>query len=74
MPPWISGVQGWRRELLLCALGLKVGKCLKTRNIALPPQMCTLGYLGMSAYSAYRVIYEIYLKKIHEVLAERQKN
>ena len=37
--------------VLLCALGLKVGGFLKTRNIALPPQMCSLGYLGMSAHA-----------------------
>jgi len=46
---------------------------LKTRNRALPLQTCTLGYPGMSVHSAYKVVYEIYLKKIHQVLVEQEE-
>jgi len=59
--------------LLLCLLGLKVMGSLKTRNRALPLQTCTLGYPGMSVHSAYKVVYEIYLKKIHQVLVEQEE-
>jgi len=58
--------------VLLCPLGLKGRRLLKTRNRALPPQTCPFGYLGMSVNSAYKVVCGFCLKKIHQVLAEQQ--
>jgi len=60
--------------VLLCPLGLKGRRFLKTRNRALPPQTCTFGYPGMSGQSAYKVVCGVYLKKIHQVLVEQQEN
>lgn len=64
-----------RREwaILLCLLGLKVMGSLKTQNRALPPQTCTLRYVGMSVHTAYKVVCKVYLKKVHQVLAEQQE-
>jgi len=60
--------------ILLCPLCLKVCGFLKTRNIALPPQTRTLGYLGMSVHSAYKVVCKVYLKESHQVLVEQREN
>jgi len=60
--------------VLLCPLGLKGCRFLKTRNTALPPQTRTFGYPGMSGQSAYKVVCGVYLKKIHQVLVEQQEN
>ena len=59
-----------RPTVLSCPGFLKVRGFLKFRNIALPPQMCTLGYLGMSVHSAYKVVCKAYLKKSHQVFVE----
>ena len=60
--------------ILLWALGLKMGRFLKTRNTALPPQTCTFGYPGMGVHSAYKIVCEVYLKKVRQVLVAQEEN
>ena len=66
----IRCIDGVYQTILFLALGLKVGKCLKTRYLTMFP--CTWDFinLGMSAYSAYQCIPELDLKKIGQVLVK----
>jgi len=73
LPFFVLSCFVWAEPCTIVSLGLKVMGSLKTRNIALPLQTCTLGYPGMSVHSEYKAAYKFYLKKIQQVLVEQEE-
>jgi hypothetical protein len=68
------GMVGVVEAVLLCGLGLKTRGFLKTRNIALPPQMRIPGCLGMSVNSVFQVACKVYLKKSLQDFVQEYKD